>query len=131
MAITLEQYIKDVLTHLLDSNTYEILSSAEAEARDKELRVAISDWLSKYAIDLDTDTRRYLRKNLKTTKGGPFGYFYLLYKIHKTPLKTRPVCSDCASAPHVLGIWVDHMLQPIVKKPCHPILKIPLPWPNF
>ena len=79
------------------------------------MRVAISDWLSKYAIDLDIDTRRYLRKKLKTTKGDPLGYFYLLYKIHKTPLKTRPVCPDCASTLHVLGIWVDHMLQPIVK----------------
>ena len=58
MVITLEQYIKDALTHLSDINTYEILLSAEAEARDKELRVAISDWISKYAIDLDIDVRR-------------------------------------------------------------------------
>ncbi|KAL7534531.1 hypothetical protein ACHAXR_005939 [Thalassiosira sp. AJA248-18] len=36
-------------------------------------------------------------------------------KLHKTPLKTRPVCSDCASLPHALGQWVDEMLQPIVK----------------
>ena len=36
VADTLEQYIKDALTHLSDSSTYEILSSTEAEARDKE-----------------------------------------------------------------------------------------------
>ena len=45
---TLEQYIKDALTHLSDSSTYKILPSTEAEARDKELRVAISEWISKY-----------------------------------------------------------------------------------
>ena len=45
---TLEQYIKDALTHLSDSSTYKILTSTEAEARDKELRVAISEWISKY-----------------------------------------------------------------------------------
>ena len=45
----------------------------------------------------------------------PFGYFYLLYKLHKTPIKTRPVSSDCASLPHALGEWVDEMLQPLVK----------------
>ena len=39
----------------------------------------------------------------------------MLYKLHKTPIKTRPVCSDCASLPHALGEWVDEMLQPMVK----------------
>ena len=77
VAVILEHYIKDALTHLLDSNTFETLSSSEAEARDRELRVAISNWISKYAIDLDTDTKRYLRSKLKATKDDPFGYFYL------------------------------------------------------
>ena len=86
VAVTLEQYIKDALTHLLDSNTYEILSSAEAEARDRDLRTAISNWISKYVIDLDIDTRRYMRKKRKATKDDRFGYFYLLYKIHKKKL---------------------------------------------
>ena len=83
VAVTLEQYIKDALTHLSDSITYETLSSAETEARDEELRIAISEWISKHAIELDIDTRRYLRK--KKTNDGPFGYFCLLYK------STRPL----------------------------------------
>ncbi|KAL7516908.1 hypothetical protein ACHAWF_000090, partial [Thalassiosira exigua] len=58
----------------------------------------------------------YLRKHLELTKDEPFGYFYLLYKLHKTPLKTRPVCSDCASLPHALGQWVDEQLQPVVQQ---------------
>ena len=73
VAVTLEQCIKDAtLIHLSDSNTYEMLSSAETEARDKDLRTAISNWISKYAIDLDIDTRRHLRKKLKATKDDPF-----------------------------------------------------------
>ena len=43
VAATLEQYIKDALTHLSYIDIYEILSSSEAEARDGELRVAISN----------------------------------------------------------------------------------------
>jgi len=43
----------------------------------------------------------------------PFRYFYLLYKIHKTPIKTFPVVSDCASVTHSLGKKVDMMLQPL------------------
>ena len=38
-----------------------------------------------------------------------------MYKLHKSPIKTRPVCSDCASTPHALGQWVNEMLQPIAQ----------------
>ena len=38
-----------------------------------------------------------------------------MYKLHKRPIKTRPVCSDCASTPHALGQWVNEMLQPIAQ----------------
>ena len=63
VAVTLEQYIKDALTHLSNSNAYEMLSSAEAEVRDRDLRTAIPNWISKYAVDLDIDTRCYRGKS--------------------------------------------------------------------
>lgn len=115
VAVTLEQYIKDGLTHLMDTSTYEIISEQESFRRDKELRTKMRKWILKHAIDLPQDVRQFLRSKLNETEADPFGYFYLLYKIHKTPVKTRPVCSDCASTTHALGIWVDSMLQPIVK----------------
>ncbi len=48
-------------------------------------------------------------------RADPYGYFYLLMKIHKIPMSTRPVCSDCASIIHPLGKWLDVTLQPIVR----------------
>jgi hypothetical protein len=33
----------------------------------------------------------------------PFGYFYVMFKIHKPGLTIRPVCSDCASQINALG----------------------------
>jgi hypothetical protein len=38
----------------------------------------------------------------------------LTVKIHKSPVSTCPVCSDCASLVHPLGKWLDYALQPIV-----------------
>lgn len=58
---------------------------------------------------------KYIRKKLNDSKADLFGYFYLLYRLHKTPIKTRPVCSDYASLPHTLGEWVDEMLQALAK----------------
>ncbi|KAL7525048.1 hypothetical protein ACHAXR_000837, partial [Thalassiosira sp. AJA248-18] len=84
-------------------------------AEANELRGTIFDWTIKYRQLLSDSSVKYIRKKLEETSADPFGYFYLLYKLHKTPIKTRPVCSDCASLPHALGEWVDEMLQPMVK----------------
>ena len=34
-------------------------------------------------------------------------------KVHKKPLKTRPVVSCSGSLLHPLGVWLDTALQPI------------------
>ena len=67
-------------------------------------------FLAARLLDVDIDTSRYLGKKLKATKDNSFGCFYLLYKIPKTLLKTRPVCSDCASTPHALGMLVEQLI---------------------
>ncbi len=58
----------------------------------------------------------FIRKNLNDAANDHLGYFYLLIKLHKTPISERPVCSDCGSLPHALGQWVDKTLQPIVQE---------------
>jgi hypothetical protein len=78
-------------------------------------RTSIIQWTRKHTRSLSKSTRTYIRKKLQETKKDPFGYFYLLYKLHKIHVQTRPVCSDFSSIPHALGQWVDEMLQPIVQ----------------
>ena len=113
VAVTLDRYIKDALKHLLDSSTYELLSEDEAFERDAALRKDIFKWTVKWRPQIGDDVVEFLRRTLNTTREDPFGYFYLLYKLHKTPIKTRPVCSDCASTTHGLGQWVNEILQPV------------------
>lgn len=117
VAVNLDRYIRDALVHLQDSETYEIISEEQALEEIRELHKTIWDWTAKYFGSPKVKQKHidYIRKKLEETEDEPFGYFYLLYKLHKSPIKTRPVCSDCASLPHALGQWVDEMLQPIVK----------------
>jgi hypothetical protein len=49
------------------------------------------------------------------TASNPLVYFYLMPKLHKLPLLTQPICSDCGSLPHGLGQWIDQVLQAVVK----------------
>ena len=103
------------MKHLLDTSTYTLLSEEQALEESKQLRDDIFEWTVEFRHVLSDNTVRYLRKKLKDTSDDPFGYFYLLYKLHKQPISTRPVCSDCGSLPHTLGQYVNEELQPIVK----------------
>jgi hypothetical protein len=63
---------------------------------------------------LTKDAVNYIRHNTMKNRSNLFGYFYLTIKIHKTPVSTRLVCSDCASLIHPLGKWLDLVLQPVI-----------------
>ena len=117
VGVKLKWYIKQGLKHLTDQTNYQIISEQQAYSEVAELKREIYRWTIRHrASKAVTDTQvKYIRKKLDETIEDPFGYFYLLIKLHKTPISTRPVCSDCGSLPHALGQWVDEMLQPIVR----------------
>ena len=115
VCVDTEQYITWGLQHLLDSTTYRIIPEETAIADATLLRKGILDWTRQHHDTLDNDDITYIRHHTMRASKDPFGYFYLLAKLHKTPISTRPVCSDCASIPHSLGKWVNQQLQPIVQ----------------
>ena len=109
------QYINWALAHLNDTTTYTILSEDDANEASNTLYHHIVDWTIRHHKTVGSDPIKYIRHHIEKARADPFGYFYLLPKLHKQPLTTRPVCSDCASLPHALGKWVDRQLQPIVR----------------
>ena len=67
-----------------------------------------------HAGALFEEEREYFIHEMNSNED-PFGYFYLLYKIHKlestdntTKIPTRPVCSSCGSLDH-------EKLQPVAQ----------------
>ena len=97
----------------MDATTYTLLTKQEASDAATNLSKEIFDWTHRFRKSLPDETAHYIRHQLEKSKNDPFGYFYLTIKLHKLPISTRPVCSDCASLPHSLGKWVDIQLQPI------------------
>ena len=116
VAVTLAKCIQDALVHLQDNATYEFIIENKALKSDKELRSDIFQWIVKYRKQIGDDIVDFLRAKSKESKADLFGYFYLLYKLRKTPIKIRPICFDCTSTPHALGLWVNEMLQPIAQQ---------------
>jgi hypothetical protein len=115
VGIDIKDYIKLGLEHLLDTSTYEMLTKTQAARDIHELREEIYLWTIRHRCSLSDNVVNFIRKHLNNTADDPLRYFYLLIKLHKTPISGRPVCSDCGSLPHALGQWVDETLQPIVQ----------------
>ena len=76
-------YTKDVINnHLGDPRIYSRLNKQEATALALHIKYEITCWISKYNHSIPKNVKAFLRHHLKENVN-PFGYFYLLYKIHK------------------------------------------------
>ena len=114
--IEYEKYIKDAFKfHFNDKSTYKYLSAAEAAEEAALIMDLIDDWLMRHQVSLGKKVCEYIRHHVGACKH-PFPFFYQLYKIHKQPVKTRPVISGCGSLLHSIGHWIDEQLQPIARK---------------
>jgi len=81
-----------LMVHLLDDKTYDILSKEEALEEVQRLREEIKSWLKDHEAAIDADSWLFIDGEL-TSNEDPFGYFYLLYKIHKISSSDDVICA--------------------------------------
>jgi hypothetical protein len=113
--VSLNKYREWGMRHLNNASTYSIINKEEALLAANNLYKQIYQWTQTYQHDLGENTTLYIRDKIEHSREDPFGSFYLLAKLHKTPISTWPVCSDCASLPHSVSKWIDCQLQPIIQ----------------
>jgi hypothetical protein len=91
--------------HLQDTDTYKYLGPnavADHKARNEQ---EFASWMKRHAKVLTKHERAFLITH--TSECTDFWlYFYLLMKVQKTPLKTRPIVSCAGSFLYALGVWV-------------------------
>ena len=110
-----DQYIDMAFRdHLNDSSTYQRLDLGLASLYTYENREMMESWLTRHKEELNDQEWKYLDHHFHLVED-PMPYFYLLMKVHKTPLKTRPIVSFSGSLFHSLGVWVDTYLQKVAK----------------
>jgi hypothetical protein len=97
--------------HLLDTNTYQRLNKGGILDYVQKITDKLLMFIDKN-FKPNTSDCTYLEHALKKVND-PFAYFYLLAKIHKSPMKTRPILSVSGSLLEGLGKWTDLQLQKI------------------
>ena len=109
-----EEYIKLAYRdHLNDTDTYQFLTPFEAQMKFGQIRMAIQNWINKYAATVSPQCKHYMKTKLKDNRD-PHSYLYLTAKVHKglNPLKSRPISSCSGSLLEPLGQAVNKPLQP-------------------
>ena len=112
-------YVRQCLTeHLLDRSTYRQLSPAEAHDRMNSARITLDGLLLNYHRVIHPDHMTYFDRSLSFSNRIP--QFYGMPKVHKNPMKLRPVTSSVGSRLQVMSVYLDHMLQKVVHLcPCY------------
>ena len=110
------EYIKLAFKdHLNDDSTYQRIWPQQVPYHKEKLRHKLEKWLKHFKSDLSKKERKFLEAKMKANEE-PFAIFYLTMKVHKTPLKTRPIVSCSGSLLEALGIWVDDKLQQVAQQ---------------
>jgi hypothetical protein len=100
--------------HLSDADTYVQLTTAHVPLEEARLRELLSQWLKTHRSCLNKSERKFLKYHIANCQD-PFPTFYLTMKVHKKPLKSRPIVSCSGTLLESLGIWVDSQLQVVAK----------------
>ena len=108
------EYIRLVMRdHLSDPDTYERLDEEEASNFARETINLINRWLRTNKDAIHAMEKKFVRESIKNNTD-PLPKFYATMKVHKMPLKTRPIVSVSGTLMENLGVWVDRKLQPLL-----------------
>ena len=123
------QYERDCLKQLHDINTYTpvITSSIDYDTIFKQLAAILDKYHKLYISYNKINTKQYNKTTQYTklakqilqmqhfTDKVKLARFYLLYKVHKTPVVGRPICSNIDTVTYYASKYVDRKLQPYMK----------------
>jgi hypothetical protein len=78
--------------HLNCRRTYKRLTPFQTAFAKGQLLMAFQDWIKRNKNVITNNETKYSKRHIAKNTD-PFGVFYLLMKVHKTPLSSRGIIS--------------------------------------
>lgn len=122
--LDIEEYHKQALSHLQDAATYQELESLPPANEPWDKLIAL---LIKHAVLLEhPKSKKRTKLATKLLEHAPKqrtdipltrpARFYVVMKMHKTPIASRPIASSINTITHNCSKYLDNILQPIMKQ---------------
>jgi hypothetical protein len=106
----LEHIIMAFRDHMNCRRPYKRLTPFQTAFSKGKLLMDFQDWIKRNKNVITKNEEKYFKRHIATNTD-LFGVFYLLIKVHKTPLSSRIIISVSGSLLNALGTWVDAKLQ--------------------
>lgn len=104
------QYILDGKKHLSDTTAYKIILEDPTPGLVNSINRLTREMHQKGFIDHHTRDYLLLEEPVRTQ------HIYFLKKLHKNPIKVRPIVSGCSGPTEKLSEFMDHHLKPLVRE---------------
>lgn len=111
VVMTLSQYNKFCLDILTDNTTYQQLDTAPIMSLFTNSLLLI---LERNEVNHNTKLYKYLTYYISLNTTRTSAKFYILPKIHKSPIAARPIVSNVNYITRQASKWLDFTLQPIL-----------------
>jgi hypothetical protein len=117
--IRLDDYIHLAFRdHLSDSTTYEEIAMDRHDAIMQDLTYKVREWRTSifHRYRFTKDEKHYFERAYdKSNAFDSLPCFYTTLKVHKAPLKSRPIVSYSGSILQPIGLWLDKHLQEVAQ----------------
>ena len=104
---------KGVTEHLNNAEVYQKMYKGVAFAHLKGVEMLIDSFINKFQDSMSDAEYIYLKRALKKYSGKMF-WFYMTVKVHKNPIKYRPIVATCGTALSGLSKWLDYKLKQLL-----------------
>ena len=105
------------LNHLNDTNSYNRVTRGEWQLRRDKVIQTRERLMTTYTHFLAPNSVKYLRSFDNVSRSLEPAKFYVIPKIHKTPVASRPIAASCSYITRPISVFVDEMVKPVITMP--------------
>ena len=104
----------ETLNHLNDSNSYCVITQKEYMQCRYKVTERREQLMSIFDHLIDDKSVKYLRSFDECSKSLEPANFYIIPKIHKTPMASRPIAASLNYITRSISVFIDDFVKPVI-----------------